>query len=384
MKKTADFYRIHHIEHIIRLFQAGQLQHIQQYIQQLPNSIQTSVRSWWEQYSNTAYTPEAELPASVKHRIEGWHAYFNYDYFTAHQHFSNSIQAVDWQQYAYESALGLSKTYTRSGHWHSAKTWCLYYLYLARQHRDDFALTKGYGALAEIFLRANEAQAALACFQISYQLMPRGQGQNEKQMNYIASALIRNQEFLRAEGLLYSSIQSSLDSQSNTLEKSQQLNIYHSLARLSFKHIAKNGYFHPSQLNKYAQLIQLEHAPQGIQAIPYGFIHVAIAIGYIKEQHKEQALVHLDQAKNAFHNKAYMELAWVTQLICMLQGNADPTVNPQQQHLIHLTPLTPPPIPSVMDLTWQDYPLTNQGFASLFQTQNSIENTIQQWTLFFI
>lgn len=383
MPKENDFYRIHNIEHIIRLFQAGQLQKIQDYIQQLSPSKQALVIPWWKQYNNIDYDKALNIPKAVQMRIQGWKAYFNYNYLDAHQYFKESIQYENWQEYAYESALGLTKVYTRSGHWNSAKMWCLYYLYLARQHHDHFSLTKGYGALAEIFLRANEAQAALACFQMSHQLMPRGQGQNEKQMNYIASALVRNQEFLRAEGLLYSSIKTCLDNRLTSLDKSD-LSIYHSISRLSFKWIAKDGYFNVSQLKSYINHIQLEQVPKGIKAIPYGFIQVAIAIGHIQSNNKETALLHLDQAQKAFDAKAPMEIAWVKQLIYVVQGKPISTPNVTQQHLLNISPITAPNIQAVMDLTWHKYSLSDQGFAGLFDSKKTMQDVIQQWKLFFI
>lgn len=95
----------------------------------------------------------------------------------------------NWQQSALDSSLGMAKAYTRTGHWQLAKAWCLYYLALARRFLCHFDVAKGYGALAEIFLRANTPKEALGRFQMAYHFMPLQSGQKARQYNFMASAL---------------------------------------------------------------------------------------------------------------------------------------------------------------------------------------------------
>lgn len=71
------------------------------------------------------------------------------------QLFLQAQKQSNYHLFATDSSLGIAKVYTRTGHWQLAKDWCLYYLAKARDlslpHVD---IAKGYGALAEIFLRA--------------------------------------------------------------------------------------------------------------------------------------------------------------------------------------------------------------------------------------
>lgn len=204
----------YHVSQIAKLLYLGQTAKISHYVVMFDESMQEQLNPWLayilpHEYKSSVTQSSNDQLSDYQASAMGWHAYYQHDYAAAHECFLQAIQKDNWQHYALNSALGLAKVYTRTGHWQSARDWCLYYLSLARQHSYHFDIAKGYGALAEIFLRVSYANEALACFQTAYHLMPLGQGQQAKQYNFMASALLRNKEILRAEVLLHTSRQIS-------------------------------------------------------------------------------------------------------------------------------------------------------------------------------
>ena len=127
---------------------------IENYAAQLDSVMQEKLRPWLE-HILLKRQDDSDISGIDQPRLNGWQAYYQNDYLLAHQYFTNAIQQADWQQFLPDTALGLAKVYTRTGHWHTARNWCLYYLNIARQALYHFDIAKGYGALAEIFLRAN-------------------------------------------------------------------------------------------------------------------------------------------------------------------------------------------------------------------------------------
>lgn len=372
------------IAHATRLHQAGLDDELQAYIQQLSDIGIDDILPWLNQLllRSTTYD-QASLPESVYQRCEGWRSYFQGRYVAAHSHFQNSISSKDWQQHAYDAALGMAKVYTRSGHWQTAQQWALYYLSVARSLRDDFGLTKGYGALAEIYLRGNQPQAALACFQVSNQLMPLGQGQLDKQYNFIASALMRNDEGLRAETLLRNSIKMSTDKlNANPEDMSAKISYLHSWSRLSYLYLAREQ---DLQLPDRVKAL-LEELSHPVLYVPAGFVLAALGIQAIRAGKNNIAADCLSSALSAFSHSAAMEYQWVLRLIEGLSGrlHSDFAHHPNCQALLDIQPLAAPTMDVVVDRTWANVVLNNAGFQPLVVGQESLDALTQMWRLFFI
>lgn len=372
------------IAHASRLHQAGLDRELQHYLNQLSGPWADEIMPWLRQLSlrSQQYDKDA-LPNSVYERCEGWRAYFQGCYIEAYAHFQASISHTDWQKYAYDAALGIAKIYTRSGHWQSAQEWTLYYLSLARCLRDDFGLTKGYGALAEVYLRANQPQAALACFQIANQLMPLGQGQLDKQYNFIASALMRNNEELRAETLLRNSIKMSIDKlEHDADDMSAKISYLHSQSRLSYLYLERNQSIEPTE----RLVLLLDELTHPALYVPAGFVLSALAIEAIKNGQYDTATKYLSSSLSAFGESAVMERQWIQRLLDGLLGNFKSAflVDPLCQQLLQIQPLAAPNIDIVVDRTWAHIKLDNHGYQSLTDQQDSIDTLINMWRLFFI
>lgn len=127
-------------------------------------------------------------------------------------------------------ALGLGRLYTRSGHWRQAMGWLLAGLRLARGHGRQFDIIRCYGALGELLLRAGYPHQAQLYLATSCHLLPPGSGQRPRQLNYLASALMRNGDLYKAESLLMTSLFMAVDEQDNE-------SLWHSLARLQILHL---------------------------------------------------------------------------------------------------------------------------------------------------
>lgn len=376
------------IAHATRLHQAGLDHELQLYISQLSGEGIDEIKPWLSQLSLRASEyNQGELPDSVYQRCEGWRAYFQGRYLDAYNRFQASIDNKDWQQYAYDAALGMAKIYTRSGHWQSAQQWTLYYLSLARSLRDDFGLTKGYGALAEIYLRGSQPQASLACFQIANQLMPLGQGQLDKQYNFIASALMRNQEWLRAETLLRNSIKMSADKLDRNPENlSAKISYLHSWSRLSYLCLARQQPLSlPDSVKAMIDELDIGQLDFALH-VPTGFILVARAIESLRNNQSAAAHRDLALALSAFSHAAVMEYQWVLRLRDGLLGDLESgfTIYPPCQQLLDIQPIAAPDIDVVVDRTWAEVMLDNAGYQQLIADQDSIKTLTEMWHLFFI
>ena len=387
------------VAHATRLYQAGMERELKQFYAQVSEKLSAEVEGtdslmpWLRQLSLQALPEDsASLPTSVYARSEGWLSYFCGNYVQAYEGFLRSISDEQWQSLAYDSALGLAKVYTRSGHWQSAKAWTLYYLSCARKRRDDFGLVKGYGALAEIFLRADHPQHALACFNIANQMMPSGQGQLDKQYNFIASALIRNGEYLRAETLLRNSMKLSKDKLArDETDVWAKVGYLHSCSRLCYLQLAASK---PIQLSAEAH-IWIEQVPIQGAKVPVGFIHTALAIQAIRSNQLSLALPRLYQALELFANVAPIEQQWVTMMIGQVQAviatndsgqevDTPMTVLPSCQILLDIVPIAAPSIAITVDQIWEQVVVTNEGYQHLVTPQQTLQELMSYWRLFFI
>lgn len=376
------------IAYASRLHQAGLDHELQSYISQLSGEGIDEIKPWLGQLSLRASEYSLnDLPDSVYQRCEGWRNYFLGRYIDAYVRFQASISHQDWQAHAYDAALGMAKIYTRSGHWQLAQEWALYYLSVARTMRDDFGLTKGYGALAEIYLRGNQPQAALACFQIANQVMPLGQGQLDKQYNFIASALIRNDEWLRAETLLRNSIKMSSDKLNiNPDDLSAKISYLHSFSRLSYLNLARKQPLQlPKEIEGFTSKLINNSLPSAL-CVPLGFILSARAIESIHKDQTKSAQSDLALALSAFEPVAPMESQWVLRLCKGLSGKLESgfTTHLPYQQLIDIQPIAAPIIDVVVDKTWAEIRLNNDGYQPLIASQDSITALTQMWRLFFV
>lgn len=383
-----DYQFAYHVNQIAKLLYSGQTAKIHTYAATLEHNMQDKLSPWLTStLANEFSGSSVELPASLSEYqscASGWRAYYQHDYVLAHQHFAQAIAADNWQHYALTSALGLAKVYTRSGHWQAARDWCLYYLSLARQQSYHFDVAKGYGALAEIFLRASCAKEALACFQTAYHLMPLGQGQQSKQYNFMASALMRNKEALRAEVLLHTSRQISRNVLDIDPDNQDALaSLCHSTMRFYYLNLLQSDHDMPVRVNQDDEKLMLHIAPShGLAAVPLGLLQVAKGIGCLKHD-GEQAQAYFAQAMQNFGPKLVVEHQWAARLQASCTNSVAGQNVDALAAIFALQPIVPPVFDAVLDHTWQQVELSNQGFLPLIEAHTA-EQLAELWTLFFI
>ncbi|ART83437.1 hypothetical protein CBP31_13065 [Oceanisphaera profunda] len=378
----------YHVSQIAKQLSLGQTSKIKEYVASLDAATQEQLSPWLAYVLlNESVGQTCDKNTSLKDYeacTQGWTAYYQHDYLQAHQFFTQAIQQDNWQHYALNSALGLAKVYTRTGHWQAARDWCLYYLSLARQETYHFEVAKGYGALAEIFLRASCANEALACFQTAYHLMPLGQGQQAKQYNFMASALLRNKEALRAEVLLHTSRQISrnqLDLDPNNQDALASL--CHSTLRFYYLNISNHEGYEPAEVNADdAQLMTQISDCNRLTSVPLGLLQVAKGIACLA-QDLGQAQAHFTQAMHHFGPKLVMEYQWAARLKASCIATATDQGVAEMMALFELQPIQPPVFAVVADATWQKVPLHNHGFLPLTTAQTP-EQLAALWMLFFI
>ena len=381
------FYMAYHVDQIARFTQAGQRQKSIDYMQCLDHAMQQQLKPWLDcvlQNSQDLIQLKLTLPTANFLSLQGWQAYYQHQYLIAHQYFSEIIDQDDWQQYATDTALGMAKIYTRTGHWQSAQDWCLYYLTLARKNLSHFDIAKGYGALAEIFLRANYPNEALACFQTAYHLMPIGHGQQARQYNFMASVLIRHKEWLRAETLLHTSRQISRNSlRLNQKNQDAHVSFLHSSMRLCYLNIMRYGEYDSILTDDFkVDYMDGVNKKSGLSALPIGMIHMAIGCHSLNQ--KNTAKVQFELAMQCFTQQVPMEYQWALRLYTMCNEQAAaPRVSGIDQ-IFALQPYAVPQFDTVMDLTWRKVQLNNQGFAALVKEQLTVQQLADLWKLFFI
>ena len=110
------------VAHATRLYQAGMEGELRQFVKDIDATEPAGdVTSWLHQLSlSTEASVDTRLPPSVAARSKAWRAYFSGEYIEASNGFKLSLTHQDWESLAYDSALGMAKVYSRSGHWELA------------------------------------------------------------------------------------------------------------------------------------------------------------------------------------------------------------------------------------------------------------------------
>lgn len=383
----STFLLAQHVDQISRLTQAGHLHQAKAYVAQLDLATQQALDGWLAYTLTQSVQHTSCLPKVLHECLLGWQAYYKHQYLTAHQHFSTAILEDDWQQLTPNVALGLCKVYTRTGHWHSAREWALYYLSQARQQLHHFDVAKGYGALAEIFLRAGYAQQALACFQMSSHLMPVGHGQHARQLNFMASALIRNAEYGRAEDLLHESRQISRQQLKEDQPNSEAyLGFLHSTMRFCWLHMLRSGKYKHVLADEFARFSLRGSGCKktGAEAMPFGMMRLAYGASSLVLGYTSFGQQQLQVAQDIFSENMLMEYQWAFRLLHPhAEAEQSPVYN-ELEKIFTLHVLHPPAFDVVVDYTWHTAKLNNQGFAPLMEKYDNITEVIDLWHLFFI
>ena len=311
----------------------------------------------------------------LRQLLTGWRLYYQGDYHRAVEQFQLAWPAVLSGQRdsscAIDLALGFGKVYTRSGHWSQAREWILHSLALARTQHRLFAVTEGYGALGELLLRAGHAKAAQACMSSAYQLLPPGSGQQTKQLNYLASALMRNGANLRAESLLMTALHMAHD-------QGDSDSVWHALARLQFLQLQTENSGHDVMQSMAVYL------PETRTPVACGLLQIGLALWRVRQGHPDEAVLCLQQALADLGPLLPLERLWAQRLHSALLGQPY-SAEAALYRWAAIKPVSPPAMTHVMDRTWADLPLAaSNGFACLQQPLGSLEQEAQARTAFFI
>jgi tetratricopeptide (TPR) repeat protein len=326
----------------------------------------SALRDWlsWQLHLPLNAAQLETLPLSQRSAWLGWRDYYSGQFPSAANSLHDALKHLDDlpenQHLLCNAALGLGKVYTRTGHWQAARAWLLFALDTARHADRQFDILRGYGALGELLLRAGHTKAAHACISASYHLLPPGKGQQAKQLNYLATALMRSKEYLRAESLLMSARFMARDSHDQTSR-------LHALARLQFLRWDKQGADSGHILDELSETLPANPTP-----VAAGFIHLGQALrGWQTDVSSSRSTVHfaLQQAGEHFGPALPMERAWVSQLQQQLDDRPL-ALSATVCDCLALTPYLPPTGSAVLDRTWQQLPIGDgNGFAWLGHTQ---------------
>lgn len=363
-------------------------------VQHEQGELAQTLHAWWlfKTRQSCSERQQKTWPHMLRQQWQGWQYYYAGAYVLAHDHFMRAWHDTEREHsllLSLDTALGFAKVYTRTGHWYAAHTWLLWYLKHARQQQDMFAVVQGYGALGELFLRAGHSQAAMACLNTAFHLLPAGSGQQAKQLNYLASALMRHQEWLRAESLLQHSVHIARDHWRLSGHAAVADSLWHALMRLQFLRWQQPACGIAEDICiQYAALI--DHLPHDRATVAQGFLYVGQALTAIKNKHTAQVDVALQQAAQRLSSAYPVERAWVARLQ-QHHGRGSTTQAEQHQHIEHalaqieVQPCVAPQVQCVLDQTWQHYVLPQKSVFAQWLRQPAHEETDQQaWTWFFI
>lgn len=196
----------------------------------------TPLNTWlqWQLRHNLPAAAFESIPPAAAEIWHAWQCYHRGDYVRAHQLFCSCWERVEadagqatQSAIAIDCALGLARLYTRSGHWHSARQFALFALYHSRISQRMFDLSRGHNVLGDLFCRAGQLQWAHVCLTTSTQLLPAGSMYKARHLNSLATVLLRQQQYERAESLLMTSVYLARDTADHD-------SFWHALARLQF------------------------------------------------------------------------------------------------------------------------------------------------------
>ena len=332
---------------------------------------QPLVRSWVASRVHAAANvkaPPPQLPAGALALWRGWLEHDASHFGPAQALFEQAwttlrAEACDpWRTELADAALGLGRTHTRSGHWHSARAWLLCALAIARRVGDESLCFKGYGALGELLLRAGHPSAGFTCLSMAYHLLPAGSGQRARQLNYIGTALGRLQERLRAESVLMTSFSMAAD-QGDIASK------WHALARLQFLALTS-----PSSTDLTVSLPGLaDDSIVQAPAVARGFWRLARARALLQggrtAHAREPALALLAQALQDFEaGRLPMERCWAALWHQHLTGDAAlwRLAREAMTQQMNMPAIAAPEALGVLDQSFACLPiLESNGFAGL-------------------
>lgn len=317
-----------------------------------------------------------QLPKPYVDCWQAWLAYNRGQLEQANVLFASCHAGLDQLQdaaLAIDAGLGLGRLYTRSGYFATARDWLLYAANLSRLHDRLYDTVRSFGALGDLFVRAGHNQQALFCLNTAHQLLPPGAGERSRQMNYLATALMRlntSRDQTAAEELLMQSYYLAQDTGDMT-------SILHSMARLQFLYLDRQQ---PDvdvcQLLQFQPDRQAEHS---MQHIPLGFLAMGRALAAMQLAHHELAAALAKQACEYLKNHP-AEYYWALSLHSLLLNDKTqlPGLKLSKLHL-HAAPLRS----SVINQQWHDLSLQDMG-AQLFQPQLQADSLIQHRQVFFI
>ena len=327
-------------------------------------------------------------PPAMQQQWRGWQTFYQGQYAKSAQHFNQAAQhnpPHDPLGLQGNIALGLGKVYTRTGHWQAARTWILQGLSHARSPHDMFGVVQGYGALGELFVRSGHCREALACMSITFHLMPPGAGQQSKQLNFMASALIRNREYLRAESLLQTALHTANDlsvrHHNQSLQREARDSILHAKARLQFLELDKNQM---EATDLFPQTDTDNHSPAGLH-IAEGFLCMGRAFVACQQDNHPLAITCVHRAGSAFGDTYPMERHWAALLEAKVKG----LPLPDRQDIAALISMTPE-LPTqtganILDQTWEQTPLPeDNGFSPLLSEQLDLQALLDMRQMFFL
>jgi tetratricopeptide (TPR) repeat protein len=392
MKINLNFEQLSHYDHHAHALEYGHQGPTRSLLAQAKVTNNQPVNDWLAAKLKHKWPLSSvnQWPPVMAQQWHGWQAYYQGSYAQSAQHFTRAWDLVAQGEaelgFISDIALGLGKVYTRTGHWQAARRWLIYCLSEARCQNNLFNVTQGYGALGELLLRAGHPQEALACFNTAFHVLPTGSGQQSKQLNYLSSALIRNNAWLRAESLIKTSIQNAKD-MAGREGASQEASdsIHHALARLQFLELARHqsDITHaPDVLVDWGEKLNINTLLR--TPVAEGFLAVGRALRCEALNQTENALMLLAQAQQHFNQQFPMEHYWAERLLQRLLGQPF-VVCEKITQLMTLAVITPPSNSSVLDETWQRPNIANSnGFAALIEPKNSFLAFSQQWQLFFL
>ncbi|MBL1266008.1 hypothetical protein [Candidatus Methylomicrobium oryzae] len=374
-----DFQQLDRLDHFQQYLLTGQHQYVLDAVQSMPADDLVSIWLRMHLRQDLPESIELALPPSFVEQWRGWRAYYIGDYCRAAEHFLLAWQTVNADcclTRQADVALGLGKVYTRTGHWRTAREWLLTSLALGRQQNRLFDIVQGYGALGELLLRSGHPQAAFTCLSNAYHLLPPGSGQRPRQLNYLASALLRCGETLRAESLLMTSLHLAHDSHDDE-------SVWHALARLQFL-VLDNSRVPKDHSEDVTETLK-EYVPTAkINPIALGFLHMGHALLAYRHDNRVDALSKIQLAKSLFGLQFPYEHCWALQWEAFLTDK--PGVNDiVTQELLQLCAVSPKMPQIVLDSSWQCLHLPDEnGFTPLTRNVHDVESLTAARYLFFI